>query len=89
MLLNWEQNKLQGDTPLEEYVKNIHTDRLQIGSTMAVESGQLGCYESTFISIFYAYTPDFSQQYISEIGTGNSVCETCTISYLKFKVIST
>ena len=43
---------------------------------MAVKNGQLGYNESTFMPIFYGYTLGFS------------VCEKCTISYLKFKVVN-
>ena len=54
---------------------------------MSVKNGQLGYNESTFMSIFYAYTLGFSVAiYKSKIRTENSVCEKCTISYLKFKV---
>ena len=56
---------------------------------MSVKNGQLGYNESTFMSIFYAYTLGFSVAiYKSKIRTENSVCEKCTISYLKFKVNS-
>ena len=52
---------------------------------MTVKNGQIGCNERTFVPIFYAYTLGFTVAIYKQNRTGNSVCEKCTISYLKFK----
>ena len=62
MVLKWEQNKLQGGTPLKLCEEQPHFCQIfsRIGTTMAVENGQIGYNESTFMPKFYAYTLGFS-----------------------------
>ena len=52
-----------------------------MGSTIAVNIGQLGGNTDTFMPIFFADTLSFAVANICKNRTGNSVCRKCTKSY--------